>query len=207
MAEVLLGAVLQKLTNFTVDKAIEKALSSYGIREEVGKLSRELNYIKAFIEDADRKQIVEKRQMQLVKDIIDIAYQIEDAVDIFYSECPEKLPGIRGHLGWLPKKISKFPFLYQFQEEIKKIQSRIREINEFRERYGITMLGTGDKIPPPNTELNLIFDDSDVIGFDTHRDNVVKCLLDEAYRSLAVVSIWGSGGLGKTTLARKVCNR
>ncbi|KAJ4752208.1 Disease resistance protein (CC-NBS-LRR class) family [Rhynchospora pubera] len=208
MAEVLLGAVLEKLTNFTVDKVIEKALSFYGISDEVEKLSRELNYIKAFIEDADRKHIVEKRQMQMVKDIIDIAYDIEDAIDIFHSECPEKLklPGIRGRLGRLPKEISKIPFLYQFQQEIKEIQSRIREINEFRERYEITMLGTGDKIPPPNTELNLIFDDSDVIGFDTHRDNVVKLLLDEAYESLAVVSIVGLGGLGKTTLARKVCN-
>ncbi|KAJ1699488.1 hypothetical protein LUZ63_008000 [Rhynchospora breviuscula] len=205
MAEVLLGDVLHKLANITVDKAIEKALSLYGIREEVDKLSRELNYIKAFIKDADRKHIVEERQMQLVKDIIDIAYQIEDAVDIFHSECPEKLPGIRGPLGWLPKKISKIPFIYQFQEEIKKIRGRISEINQFRETYGITMLGE-DKIAPPNPQLNPIVDDSEIVGFDTHRNNVANCLLDEAYRSLAVVSIVGPGGLGKTTLAQKVCN-
>ncbi|KAJ4814711.1 Disease resistance protein (CC-NBS-LRR class) family [Rhynchospora pubera] len=207
MAEVLVGAVLEKLANFTVDKVIEKALSFYGIRDEVEKLSRELNYIKAFIKDADRKHIVEERQMQLVKDLIDIAYDIEDAIDIFHSECPEKLKlsGILGRLGRLPKEISKIPFLYQLQRDIKEIQSRISKINEFRERYEIATLGE-DRIPQSNPQLIPTVDDSEIVGFETHRDNVVKCLLDEAYKSLAVFSIVGSGGLGKTTLARKVYN-
>ncbi|KAJ1695685.1 hypothetical protein LUZ63_012383 [Rhynchospora breviuscula] len=204
MAESLLTNVLGKLAAFAVEKAVKKFQSLYGIRREVEILSRELTYIQAFIKDADRKHIVEERQLQWVKDVIDIAYQIEDAVDIFLLECPEKLPGFMGRLQGLVKKATQLSFLYKFQEEIKKIQGRIREIKQFRETYEINTLG-GDEIPQPHPSL-LPIGDPEVVGFARDGANLVKYLLDDENTSLTVVSIVGPGGLGKTTLARKVCN-
>ncbi|KAJ3688002.1 hypothetical protein LUZ61_017166 [Rhynchospora tenuis] len=200
MAERLLTNVLGKLTAFAVEKAVKKFQSLYGIRGEVESLSRELTYIQAFIKDADRKHIVEERQMQWVKDVIDIAYQIEDAVDIFLLECPEELPGFIG----LVKKTTQLSFLYKFQEEIKKIQGRIHEIKQFRETYAINTLG-GDEVPQPQLSL-LSIGDPEVVGFARDGANLIEYLLDDENTSLAVVSIVGPGGLGKTTLARKVCN-
>ncbi|KAJ3691335.1 hypothetical protein LUZ61_020499 [Rhynchospora tenuis] len=217
MAEVVLSAVLGKLAQFSVEKimsrcgvieAVAKITSLYGIREEVEKLSRELIYIQTFIKDVDRKRIVEERQMQWVKDVIDIAYQIEDAIDIFLLECPEKLPSITGLLKGLVKRSTQLSFLYKFREEIKRINYRILEIEEYRKRYEISILGeyiNGVQNTQLTTRLSLL-SDPEVVGFATHRDNIVKCLLDAENRSLAVVSIVGQGGLGKTTLAQKVCN-
>ncbi|KAJ4806219.1 Disease resistance protein (CC-NBS-LRR class) family [Rhynchospora pubera] len=218
MAEVLLSAVLGKLAQFSFEKVmsrfgvIEAVVnpSLYGIREEVEKLSRELIYIQTFIKDADRKRIGEARKMQWVKDVLDIAYQIEDAIDIFLLECPEKLPGITDLLKGLMKRTTQLSFLYKFREEIKRINCRILEIEEYRKRYGISILGE-DINGVQNTQLFLrlsldYIGDTEVVGFATHRDNIVKCLLDVENSSLAVVSIVGQGGLGKTTLAQKVCN-
>ncbi|KAJ4791498.1 Disease resistance protein RPP8 [Rhynchospora pubera] len=211
MAEVLLTAVVRKLTEFAVEKTVG-IQSSFKIREEVEKLSRQLKFIQAFIEDADKKHIVDKRQMEWVKNVMDIAYQIEDAIDIFHLECPKKLPGITGTLAWLAKRTTQISFLYKFKKEIKAIHDRILEIEEYRQKYAINTLGQDfggqntQSHPEPKPKLDPI-GDPEIVGFVTDLDNIIKRLCDKENQSLAVVSIVGPGGIGKTTLARKACNR
>lgn len=53
-------------------------------------------------------------------------------------------------------------------------------------------------------------DTSELVGIDTPRDELVKLLSDEdgeLKNQLKIVSIVGTGGLGKTTLARQVYNK
>ncbi|KAJ3684628.1 hypothetical protein LUZ61_013792 [Rhynchospora tenuis] len=201
MAEVLLNAVLSKLGKFSVGKL----MSLYEIRDDVESLSRELQYIQACIVDADKKRIVDQTQKIWVRDLMDVTYQIENSVETFLLEYPEKFPGIINNLKGWPKDITKIPFLRDFQNEIERIRKQIKEITEFKQKYIIT-LGE-EKIPESNSEVKLDpIDNPDVVGFAKHRDQIVERLLDQNVQELAIVSIVGIGGLGKTTLAVKVCN-
>ncbi|KAJ3705103.1 hypothetical protein LUZ61_008808 [Rhynchospora tenuis] len=222
MAEALLNgvlSVLSKLAEFTVVKAVEKFHSIYKINEEVKKLSKELEYIMTFIKDIDLKYVADKVQMQYVRDAMDIAYDIEDAIDIFLLECPEKSleecieksPGIMDRLKDLAKKTTQFPFLSNFEAEIRRIQKRISEMEDYREKYQINIFGEdvgGEKKrrkSSPEDKLDPI-GDPEIVGYAKDRDNIIKRLCDNENQSLDVVSIVGPGGIGKSTLAQKVCN-
>ncbi|KAJ3698471.1 hypothetical protein LUZ61_002176 [Rhynchospora tenuis] len=203
------------------DKLIPEFKSLWGTDEEVKRLKDQKDRIWEFICDVYEKQVVDKRQMQWVIDHIHLAYQIETALETYHDECPERGPeepplGIIGSIKNGLKKTTQIRFLSNFQKEITAIKERIRELEEYRQRYGIITVGEDwddvgggqnkrMKRDPVHTLRPIGY--PDIIGFATDIDNILRWLHDENIVSLAVVSIVGIGGSGKSTITRKVCNR
>ncbi|XP_078153419.1 putative disease resistance RPP13-like protein 3 isoform X1 [Carex rostrata] len=206
MAESIVKFVLSKLT----DVGVKKALQLYSVDDQVETVTRQLGWIQAFMKDADKKQITSERQKHWVKEMRDVAYLIEDVIDTFLSEVPLKPQKPTGMMESMNKKLKitkNLPVVHKLVDEITQIKKRMDEIETSRLRFGINTLGedSGEiKLPIRPPVLPDI--DPNVVGFKKDRDNIVKELLDETTKRCSVVSIWGVGGLGKTTLAQKVYN-
>ncbi|KAJ3678636.1 hypothetical protein LUZ60_002439 [Juncus effusus] len=206
MAQEIVSSLLLKLA----DVVFKEAVLLYGVKDKVEYVERELRWIQSFLKDADWKCKGDNRVQIWVKDVREVSFMIEDAIDIFLTKVKSlnlKEPGILNTLKRACKKQKKLVAMRNLDSEINKIQARLKEIKENKDSLGLNVLGDenmGIVRLPNKSHVILEIDEIDLVGFDFEKNKIIGMLLDENISRRSVVSIVGIGGLGKTTLAEKV---
>ncbi|KAJ3678693.1 hypothetical protein LUZ60_002496 [Juncus effusus] len=206
MAQEIVSSLLLKLA----DVVFKEAVLLYGVKDKVENVELELRRIQSFLKDADSKRKGNNSVQNWVKDVREVSFMIEDAIDTFLIKVESlnlKEPGILNTLKRIGKKLMKLFAMHNLDGEINKIQARLKEIKESKDRYGLNNLkddNTGIVMLPNSPHVIPEIEEIDLVGFDTEKDTIIGMLLDESISRRSVVSIVGMGGLGKTTLAEKV---
>jgi disease resistance protein RPM1 len=207
MTETIVTLVINELVQLIVHES--KLLR--GVHREVVDIRDELESIQCFLKDTDKGGELQDGVKIWVKQVREIAYHIEDVIDEHVLHEAQRLHqqsfiAFLHKIGHLLKKIKPN---HDIATKIQDIKISVREIKERRERYGFSSSDRGSSSRATNVTWHdprvgsLFIEEDEVVGIESTRDELISWLVGGVSKR-SVISVVGMGGIGKTTLTKKV---
>ncbi|XP_058111988.1 disease resistance protein RPM1-like [Magnolia sinica] len=205
MAESAVNFLIQYLGPLLVNEV----QSLKGVRGEVRELINEFESMRSALKDADARQDTDEGLKKWVKQIREVAYDVEDVLDEFMLGQAQEQQGARGCIDFLHILIRQPMVRHKTASSIRDIKTRIHRIKERKDAYSLDSMELtssskkmSDQWYDPRLKA-LFIEEADLVGIDVPRSQLIEWLVDEDSR-LLTISVVGMGGLGKTTLVKKV---
>nr|GMD60020.1 putative disease resistance protein RGA3 [Ipomoea batatas] len=207
--------IVKELINILKHQAqdLKRAL---GVEKEIANLSSKLENIREVLDDAEKRSFKDKGIKLWIENIQDLCYQVDDVLDEWRTrslrqqmESPEA-----SRSSFLPSrsKVKRFVMHRDIAKKIKKLDSTLDRIT--KEKGQFTFITHTSAASHSDQELRRVttafdVDASQIQGRKSDASDLISKLLEnsgeeEARNGPLVISIVGTGGIGKTTLAQLV---
>jgi len=200
MARSMVGGAVSKAASAAAD---EMSLLM-GVRKDIWFIKDELETMQAFLVAAEE---MEKDLLLKVwaKQVRDLSYNIEDCLGEFMVHVASQS---------LSRQLLKLKDRHRIAMQIRDLRSRVEEVSSRNTRYNLidknqVLAKAFDErescMEDIRNQSGSNIDEAELVGFSKPKEELIKLLDVHATNGPAqVVCVVGMGGLGKTTLTRKV---
>ncbi|XP_073138826.1 putative disease resistance protein At1g50180 [Henckelia pumila] len=202
--EAVVSVALETLGNLL----IQEAAFLRGVSDQVEGLRVEFGRMQSLLKDADRKQHDNETIRNWIQETRYLAYRAEDVLEEYVVKF-----GSGNGKGFINNILNRFVCfvseigtLNELGSEIERIKSSITILAGHMNECGIWALITRDHEEETNSDENRLrhVDLEHFVGMNDDIKKLVSLLVSDKERCPRVICVWGMGGSGKTSVAKKV---
>uniref|UniRef100_A0ACD5YY52 Uncharacterized protein n=1 Tax=Avena sativa TaxID=4498 RepID=A0ACD5YY52_AVESA len=180
------------------------------VHSEIDSLTRELAAMHAFLLKMSEEEDPEVQATIWMNEVRELSYDMEDSIDEFMGCVDDKSVEPDGFIQKIKFSLGKMKAHHRISNEINDLKKGIFEVAGRNSRYKIDQ--TSSKTSHTTIDLRSLamFEHaSRLVGIDEPKTELIKLLMEKdecpsTQQQVKVLSIFGSGGMGKTTLANQV---
>ncbi|XP_039778137.1 disease resistance protein RPM1-like [Panicum virgatum] len=218
MADGVVGALIGKLGAALTNKAVSYGVSQLskeaseltGLVGEICKAKEELESINAYLHDSEKFKETNETTGIFVSKIRHLAFRIEDVVDEFTYKLEDDKHCRRAFSTEVRKRIRLVSIWSRLSLELRSINNELEDAIRRRNRYAMPGMmernvGGYDCHVRYTNQTTCFAREEDLVGIEDNVEKLTHWLvgdLDE--KRNRIVTVWGMGGAGKTTLVHQV---
>ncbi|KAJ6379281.1 hypothetical protein OIU76_015991 [Salix suchowensis] len=206
-AELFLTFAMQETLTRVSSIAAEGIRLAWGLKGELRNLHESLTMIQAVLQDAARRPVTDEPVKLLLEKLQDVAYNAEDVLDDFAYEILRKHQK-KGKVRDCFSLHNPVAFHMSMGQKVKEINGSLDEIQRLASLCGLRLTAPQHADGAPEISFDRQTESSSevVVGRDGDVFKIMNLLTGSIDQQvLSVVPIVGMAGLGKTAIAKKIC--
>ncbi|XP_031130227.1 disease resistance protein RPM1-like [Ipomoea triloba] len=209
------GAIVDFVVGKLKEEALQEVLFQWRIKAEVEKITARLANMKGYVDDSGKGKQDTNVAESWATQLRDTTLELEDLVEEFMLDSklvelntpPCNFCEVKSLFANVQSLVERVKIQFFFHRQLKAMDEKLLALETDKSNYSIKLKTNDERNELLMGSGSGYMEGTEAVGIDKQVEDIAELIQKNRRGRMLVITVWGAGGCGKTTLAKQVYER